>query len=500
MENAIPFEGCPFHAKLKTAAPPAARRFADVTGPKGPPVLGWRHNAFTFLTQPIQFMSALREAHGNVARLSSGSNPSLFVKPFSRDEVQHPATVFAFGADCNRSVLSDLETFQTRLPRGPQSADFDALSHNILFSNDAEHKRRRVRLMEVLKGSSLKAYHGTMIDLTQMMLDRWQAGTVVDIEREMAWLSMNISSRCLYGLDATSDSENLAVRMCEMMNSLFSPVNLIPLDLPGTPYRRLLRNISSIKADLEQLIRSAQDSDGHDILSIIVRQQVEEHGQLNTDDLVGDAFVTFFAGHDTVHDALAWTLLLLAQHPEVAADLHEEISQASPDGVLSYEQIFKLPLLDRVVKESLRVLGPALLFPRVVAKDTELGGFEVPRGTEVVFSPYMTHIDPELYDDPHRFDPDRWRDIKPSAYEYLPFGAGRRTCLGAALGTMMLKLIVPMILQRFRLETVERDIDIRFHAVMGPKGGLPMRLHPQDQRFEDSPARIGGQVGSMVEW
>ena len=121
-------------------------------------------------------------------------------------------------------------------------------------------------------------------------------------------------------------------------------------------------------------------------------------------------------------------------------------------------------------------------------------------GTEVVYSPYVTHMDEEIYPRPKRFDPDRWLSIKPSAHEYLPFGAGRRLCLGAALGTIQLKLLVPMILHRFRLQTVSRDIDIRFHAVMGPKGGLPMRVRRQDGRFADSPGRIGGDLASMVDW
>ncbi|MEM1203130.1 MAG: cytochrome P450 [Acidobacteriota bacterium] len=482
------------------AEPRGTRRFEDLGAAPTPAVLGWQANALRFLTRPIPFMKSLRERHGNVALLARGGNPSLFNQPFPKRQIPRPATVFAFGPECNQRILTDLESFQNREPRGPKSPEFEALSTNILFSNGDEHRRRRRQLMALLSGAVLKTYHGTMVEFARRMMDGWRDGDVVDIEREMASLSTNIASKCLYGLDASKASENLAARMSDMVNALFSPVNLIPLAIPGTPYHRLLRNIREIKNDLSARISESADSDRTDLLSIIVRQQLKEVGELDPDDLVGDFFVLFFAGHDTIHDALSWTLLLLAQHPRVMEELMAELDGEVSGEAPTYDQLFVLPVLDRVVKESLRVLSPGLIFPRVAARDTELGGFAIPAGTEVVYSPYMTHVDPDVYEHASRFDPDRWTTIKPSVYEYLPFSAGRRMCLGAALGQMMLKVLVPMIVRRFRLEALPRKIDIRFHAVMGPKGGLPMRLRRQDGAFGKSVADLSGEIADMVDW
>ncbi|MCG8454982.1 MAG: cytochrome P450 [Holophagales bacterium] len=486
----------------KTEKTPAAgsRPFTQLAGPEPMPIVGWRGNAARFLTRPLQYMNRLRGRFGNVSRLVAGGNAPIFSRPFDSPETE-PSTVLAFGEEANRAILTQLDIFVTRHPRGPGSEEFEAISDNILFWNGERHKDARKLLMPIFSRGNLQAYHGIMVDYAREMLAGWRQGQVVDISEEMSLVSMRIASKCLYGLDPAKESEDLAERMRDMMSALFSPVVLVPLDIPGSPYRRLLRDIRDIHASLETLIAASRDDPGGaDILAIMIRRHLEERGRIDVTELLGNAFVFFFAGHDTTSRALTWTLLLLAQHPEVMAELMQELDENLEDDVPTYGQLFELPVLDRVVKESMRVLAPSFLFPRVTAVDAVLCGYEIPAGTEVIYSPYMTHTDPRLFEDPNRFDPDRWKTIKPSPYAYLPFGAGRRTCIGAALGTMTVKLLLPIIVRAFRLQAMPRKIDLDFHAVIGPKGGLPMRLHPQDRRFAESAARITGDLAQMVHW
>ena len=110
----------------------------------------------------------------------------------------------------------------------------------------------------------------------------------------------------------------------------------------------------------------------------------------------------------------------------------------------------KLRLLDAVVKESMRVLPASSYSQRIAAVPTQLGPFSLPAGSGIVFSQFMTHHMPELYVDPDAFLPARWLQINPSPYQYLPFGAGPRMCLGAPLAMLILKTVLPTILQRFR--------------------------------------------------
>jgi cytochrome P450 len=167
------------------------------------------------------------------------------------------------------------------------------------------------------------------------------------------------------------------------------------------------------------------------------------------------------------------------------------------------EQLAKLPLLDAVVKESMRVLPPVPLHPRLVAEDHELGGHFLPAYTELFLSIFHMHHDPALFPDPNRFDPKRWSKIKPSVYEYNPFSAGPRMCIGAAFATMEIKIALAMMLQRFRVErTPKARIDRRVAITMAPRHGLPMVIRRADGAW--SPARrslpsVRGDVRELVD-
>src|SRR5690606_11373374 len=119
----------------------------------------------------------------------------------------------------------------------------------------------------------------------------------------------------------------------------------------------------------------------------------------------------------------------------------------------------QLVYLGWVVKESLRLFTPAPWNGRVLAEETELLGHRLPAGTEVLVSIYETHREADVFPDPLRFVPERWETIQPTAYQYNPFSAGPRTCIGAAFATMEIKIVLAMILQRFRMALVPQRVD-----------------------------------------
>jgi len=174
------------------------------------------------------------------------------------------------------------------------------------------------------------------------------------------------------------------------------------------------------------------------------------------------------------------------------------------DGVLhgeppTVEQLQHLPLLDRVVKESMRVLPPAPWNARVLSQPMEFGGYALPSGTEVFVSIYHTHHMPELYPQPEVFDPGRWEHITPSIFEYQPFSAGPRMCIGASFAIMEIKIILAMLVQRYRLQCLLRStVDRSGLIVITPRGGLPMIVHKQDRQFTRGVGGIRGNVREMV--
>jgi cytochrome P450 len=150
----------------------------------------------------------------------------------------------------------------------------------------------------------------------------------------------------------------------------------------------------------------------------------------------------------------------------------------------------QFPLLDRVIKESMRVLPPVVYAPRIAMQPAELGPSRVSRGTLVVTSHYVTHHLADIYPEPDRFLPDRWLNAAPSPYAYLPFGAGPRMCIGAPFVLQMLKVAVPLLIQRFRLAVVPGvRIDRKSDITLSPRGGIPVAIRRQDHRFGTSPVQ-----------
>jgi cytochrome P450 len=239
----------------------------------------------------------------------------------------------------------------------------------------------------------------------------------------------------------------------------------------------------------------------------------DEEGGLSDEELVGQAAVLFAAAHMTTAHSLTWTLLLLAQHPSVMGPLWAELQGAGDakrgvevgdlsmpmaDGSLPKGQ--ELSLLDRVIKESMRLLPASAYSQRINTEAVQLGPLSLPRGTGIVFTPLVTHHLADLYPQPEKFLPDRWITLRPSPYAYHPFGAGPRLCIGGPLATAIIRIALRKILSRYRLSVVPgSEIGVHVESTMlVPTNGLPMRIHPADGQYSASP--ISGRIHELVEF
>jgi cytochrome P450 len=230
----------------------------------------------------------------------------------------------------------------------------------------------------------------------------------------------------------------------------------------------------------------------------LLLQAHDKSGLVSDSELVGQTNLLLLASYETTTTALTWTLFLLAQHPRVAQDLHDELKSVLRGDPPTLEQLDKLALLDAVIKESLRILPPVIYNTRTAVKPFALGPHHLDTGATVGFSHYITHHLPELFPDPEKFMPERWLSCDPSPYEYLPFGAGSRTCIGAAFALMLTKIAVAIILQRFSIAVVDDSlIDRKGLITLAPKFGMPMLLDSIPGRFAKS--RVRGSIHEMVD-
>jgi cytochrome P450 len=284
---------------------------------------------------------------------------------------------------------------------------------------------------------------------------------------------------------------------------MFAPLTLLAKrDLPGLPYRHFLDLTHAIDRETVSILRAKRAStskDAKDMLSTLLAARDEDGSALDEDELIGHTGVIFAAGHETSTNALAWTLLLLSQHETIAAELREEIDAVLRGAAPAIEDLTRMPLLDAVVKESMRVLPPVPLHPRIVAEETELAGHYLPAGSEVFLSIFHMHHDAAIFPEPNRFSPRRWETQKPSVYEYNPFSAGPRMCIGASFATMEIKIVLAMLLSRFELEMAESSrMDPRVAITMAPPKGLRMRVRARGDRAK-KPGRLSGKIRDLVD-
>lgn len=483
------------------------------------PGLGSLPRLIAFSLDTISTAGRLFARYGPLAQIVRA--PARIVSPGG------VAVVLANGPELNREVLTAHERYHMYALPGVFYADEEALQKarekrrlgqpgedrlrpvkrtltGLFHVNGDEHRRHRRLLMPAFHKGRIDAYRDDMVEIVEDTLRSFRADETRDIHADMTEITLRIATKTLFGEDAGDKGIQLARMMQSWLVTMFSPGMFLRFDLGPTPYRRwldLTREIDGRTVDIVRRKRARmKDGEvGRDMLSMLVAARDEDGGALDEDELVGHTGVIFGAGHETSTNALAWTLMLLASHPKVAEELASELRAVLHGDAPTVEQLGKLPYLDAVVKESMRVLPPVPLHPRIVAEDHELGGHFMPKNTELFLSIFHMHHDPAIFPRPRSFDPARWSTIKPTTFEYNPFSAGPRMCIGASFAMMEIKIVLAMLLQRYRLELLPGDkIDRRVAITMAPREGLRMRVR-KGGAWSAGPRDLGGNVRELVE-
>ncbi|MFT3765596.1 MAG: cytochrome P450 [Minicystis sp.] len=446
---------------------------AALRGPRPMPVVGWRGNMLRFFGDPIGYMDPLPRAFGSVVPFADGGAGPVLIR-----SAAERSTLFGFGPACNQAVLGQMAVYHsTRVPGPPEAKSFHRLLSGLFDMNDDRHRQHRRLLQPAFHKKRIEGYRDIMVELTARMIDGFRPGEARDLTMDFQRLTLDVANKALFGLDPSPGVYSIGERIQKVVELSMSPATMIPINLPKTPRRRLIDESAALEAEIRAVIaqKRAAGVDGTDVLSTLLATRDEDGTTLSDDELLGHLFLLFFAGHDTTKSTLAWTLFLLSQHPRILAALVDEIRGALGGGAPSVEQLGQMPLLDRVLKESLRLFTPAPFTPRITVAETSLEGRDLPVGTEVILSYYHTHRNPDLYPDPLRFSPRRWEGFTPAQYEYVPFGGGARMCIGASFATMEAKIALSMLLQRYRFDLKPgAPVDRKATIVLSPKHGMPM--------------------------
>ncbi|QBD79859.1 cytochrome P450 [Ktedonosporobacter rubrisoli] len=457
----------------------------SIPGPQALPMLGWRAGMFKLYSEPFRYLRSLHNTYGNIVALAKGD----------------PSYVCAFGPEANFALLSQPDIFAVSagpFEKLPEDTPLVRIGGNSLqMMREEQHKQQRHLLQPALHRQQIGNYRDYMVALTEHMLEHWQRLTELELYYEMEILTRNIVVKALFGIEDEAEIEQLGKLLQQTVSSLTLAL-LAPIDIPGLPYHRSMHMAGELENALLALIeRKRRQAEANDLLAMLIRTSDEDGARLSDKQLISHTFTLFTAGHETTSTALTWSIFLLGQHPQIFADLLDELEATLHGEAPTLEQLGQLPQLDRVIKESLRLMGPATIGQRrVIAPSYELGGYTLPRDATVIYSQFITHRMPELYAEPERFLPERWSTLKRTAYEYLPFGAGQHRCIGADFAMQEMKVVLSMILQRFRLEYLPGK-PLAIDLTMRPRHGLPMRIRPQDRQFRRIP--VEGMIAELVD-
>jgi len=444
-----------------------------------------------FFRDPIGCMRELQQKYGSLVALG----PIAFGEPTKLH-------VLAIGPEFNRQVLGDPAKFRTtgQFIHGPNDSAQRRIRFGLTRMNGPQHKQQRQLILPPFHKKAVAGYHDLTVELAQEVIGQWKPGRR-DVYTDMRAVTLRIASAVLFGHEA-SDAYRIGHLLEVWARRNFSgPVWFFPVNIPGTPYHRLLKHAELVEQEILRLVekRRRDPSDRTDVLSILIQARDDENRGMTDMELVGQATILFGASFETTASTLTWTVFLLAQHPGIMRELMDELDRVLGGDAPTREQLPQLSFLDRVIKESMRILPPVPFTIRAADEDQiPMGSLMLSHGARVICSHFLTHHLPDIYPEPELFRPDRWREIDPTQYEYLPFSAGPRACVGAMFAIQVLKISLAIILQKFRFAIVpDAQIDRVVRITMNPRYGMPVVLHENDRRYESSQVR--GQIHEMVK-
>ncbi len=444
-------------------------------GPRGLPVAG---NLLPMRRDPLRFLETVQQQYGDVATLHMMKRPVIL---FSRPEAAHYFLVERarnFAAAAGRQEMRRL------------------LGDGLLTTDGEVHRQQRRQVQPAFHKRRVEGYAGIMVEQTGQMLATWRPGMQVDVAHALQELTLRIVVQALFNVDLQTQGAELSRAFNEVIEN--RPPLLLPqlrLDLPFTAYHHVLAGRRTLDAFVYRLIaeRRAAGRDTGDVLSMLLEAQ-DEDGNGMTDLQVRDQTMTLIAaGHETTSNALAWTLYLLSEHPAERERLLTEVAAVLGGRAPTLDDLPRMPYLDWVLNESMRLFPPAWVIGRTALEPFERDGYTFPAGTRVLFSQWVIHRLPALWEDPGAFRPERWdpaleQKVLPGAY--FPFGGGPRMCIGMPFAQLEMRLLLATILQRFIPELVAG-----FPVVPMPRVTLRLK---HGLRMTLAPARPAGAAPSVA--
>jgi cytochrome P450 len=328
--------------------------------------------------------------------------------------------------------------------------------NSVILLDEGRHLEQRKLMLPAFHGEKMKRLAGLMAEVAEREVGSWPRDEEIELHPRMQRLTLKIILRAVFGLDPGARLDALRDRLGAMLAFGDRAISLVPppADSIGAkigerigPFKEFLNLQEPADAMIFELIdeRRREDGERDDILTMLLAARHEDGSPMSAQELRDELMTLLVAGHETTASALAWGFERLAREPAVLSRLVDEVDGGEEDRYLTatiQETLRRRPVLPNVE-------------PRLVMTPFEVGGWLYPAGVCLVPNAYLIHHDPRIYPDPYAFRPERFLDDPPGTYTWIPFGGGRRRCLGASFAIQEMQIVLRAVLGACELQPTD---------------------------------------------
>lgn len=407
----------------------------------GVPLLG---HGWKLARDPLEFMSQLRD-HGDVVRLRLG-----------------PKTVYAVTTPELTGALALSPDYHIA---GPLWESLEGLlgKEGVATANGPLHRRQRRTIQPAFRLDAIPAYGPIMEEEAHALAERFSDGETIDCTSESFRIAVRIAARCLLRGDYMDErAERLCVALAVVFRGMYRRM-VVPLGplyrLPLPANREFNRALADLHLLVDEIIaeRRASGQKPDDLLTALLDAKDENGDPIGEQEIHDQVVAILTPGSETVASTIMWLLQALAEHPEHADKVCAEVESVTGGRPVAFEDVRKLGHTNNVVVETMRLRPAVWILTRRAVVDTELGGYRIPAGSDIIYSPYAIQRDPRSYASNLEFDPDRWlperaKDVPKHAMS--PFSTGNRKCPSDHFSMAQLTLVTAALAARYRFEQV----------------------------------------------
>jgi cytochrome P450 family 135 len=427
-------------------------------GPRAPATL----QTIRLLARPVPFFESARRRYGEpfTARILRAGRLVFISDP--------PSIKALFGADRENIVAPG-----RNVVLGPLLGE-----RSLLLLNGPEHLARRKLMLPPFHGERMRAYERVMEEATEREISRWPLNREFRIHPSMQAITLEVIMRAVFGV-GEDHRDDLRQRLLAILAATRSPLAIgltMPVVRSVGAFRRVRRTIAEtdeiLAAEIAERRADPNLASQEDILSLLVAARDENGEGMSNAELRDQLLTLLMAGHETTATALAWAFDLLFRHPEAMERLREEVEGEQHE------------YLDAVAEETLRLRPVVPFVGRELRVPMELGGRQLPPGTVVMPSIYLTHTRADLYPEPYAFRPERFLTEPPETYSWIPFGGGTRRCIGAAFAQVEMRVVLRTVLRAVELRggSDAPEAIVRRNVTLSPRGGTPVVVERRRER------------------